>query len=324
MLSPRCPCGYETRAGFRPLKPARSEEPPITVEFRDEAVDADAAKWRSQLDKKFDVSRPNFPDMREIESRIDGLLGRDQGGDDRAEPRRSLAVDQGEVTETLADQVFGRRQPKPRSPAPAPAVPPPSGPFAESQDESSAADAAFDPLPRPAVFRATSSEQKSLSLEPLTADIVRRKPATPAEGSDEAGPIPREILFSRVLAGILDLLLPVAVAMLFVFAGSWVTGSDFFSMHSTRVWAVLAGGLYFVNGVYFFWSAGQTPGMHLTELKLVGADGRAPEFGGVLIRVLLFLPVLATVVGLILALFDPECRAVHDRLSGTKVVPLSS
>jgi uncharacterized RDD family membrane protein YckC len=315
MLSPRCPCGYETRAGFRPLKPARFEDPPITVVVQNETADVDAARWRSQLDKKFETSHSNPPDIGEVEDRIDELLSWNPEIRDKNEPRRSAS--QHAVAETLADQVFGRRSPT------SSAAPPNTGLRGREQSSDTWEDGSAEPepmgLPRPVAIRPASPEQKSLTLEPLTADTVRRK-IPHLSDLDEVQEVSREILFSRVLAAILDLLLPIAVAMLFVFAASWVVGSDFFSPQATRTWAILAGALYFLGGFYFFWIAGQTPGMHVAELKLVGADGKDPGFGRVLVRMVLFLPVLATVVGLILAFFDPECRAVHDRLSGTKVV----
>jgi uncharacterized RDD family membrane protein YckC len=107
---------------------------------------------------------------------------------------------------------------------------------------------------------------------------------------------------------------------LFVFAACWFLSLDFFSSSATYSWLVLALGFYFFNSLYFFWTAGRTPGMALTDLQLSGEDSEQPPFVSAVIRILLFLPVAASVVGLVLALFDSECRTLHDRLSRTKIV----
>lgn len=178
-------------------------------------------------------------------------------------------------------------------------------------------NAASDAAEPPEVSIPRRPAQQALSLEPLMAEVTKSK-AQPERDAKRA--VSKEILFSRVLAGMLDLLLPLATGVLFVFAACWFLSLDFFSPSATYSWLLLSLGFYFFNSLYFFWTAGRTPGMSAADLQLSGEDSEEPPFISVVIRIVLFLPVVATVVGLILALFDSECRTLHDRLSGTKVI----
>jgi uncharacterized RDD family membrane protein YckC len=82
-------------------------------------------------------------------------------------------------------------------------------------------------------------------------------------------------------------------------------------------WALLAGG-YLVT----FWSgAGQTPGMRLLRLRLLGPEDRPPSLGRALVRavgtVLAIIPLFA---GYLPVLFDRQRRGLPDLLAGTVVV----
>lgn len=285
MVTRRCPCGYETRAPFRPGKaePRPPEEPVITAEFYNTATESETAKWRSQLERKFEPAREKLSDFDEAQRRVDDIFRPQIAGLREAQKGAvDSSTEQPEVSvEDLADDVV------------------PSDDAAETHEFS---------LPR-------RPAQQALSLEPLIAEVKKVR-----SEKDVRRAVSKEILFSRVLAGILDLLLPVATAVVFVFAACWFLNRDFFAASATYSWLLLALGFYFFNSLYFFWTAGRTPGMSVTDLQLSGQDSEEPPFASVVIRIVLFLPVLATLVGLILALFDSECRALHDRLSGTKVV----
>ncbi|MFB3902955.1 MAG: RDD family protein [Acidobacteriota bacterium] len=283
MVTRRCPCGYETRASFRTgSKQPPAEEPVITAEFYNSASESETARWRYQLERKFELAREKLPDMVEAERLVDDIFLPDIPGLVASEATRVSSPPEAAAPDTAAGTVD-----------------------AESRDVGP--DSAF--LKRPA--------QQALSLEPLVERVATSK----ARPEKEARPaVSKEILFSRVLAGILDLLLPVATAMVFVFAACWFLNLDFFSPSATHSWFFLALSFYFLNSLYFFWTAGRTPGMSATDLELSGEDSEDPPFVSVVIRIVLFLPVVATVLGLIPALFDSECRALHDRLSKTKIV----
>ncbi|RPJ62237.1 MAG: RDD family protein [Acidobacteria bacterium] len=284
MVTRRCPCGYETRATFRSADP-RPDGPVITAEFYNSASESETAKWRSQLERKFEPAREKLPDMEEAQRLVDDMfrpeipgLTEDTGESDSGQLER---------VETAAVDILDR-------PAGGGAVP---------------ADSTEPLMPR-------RPSQQALTLEPLIAEVKSR--VRPEEDARQT--VSKEILFSRVLAGILDLLVPVGTAVVFVFAACWFLRLDFFSPSATYSWLLLALGFYFFNSLYFFWSAGRTPGMSITDLQLTGEDSEDAPFISVVLRILLFLPVVATVVGLVLALFDSECRALHDRLSKTRII----
>lgn len=286
MVTRRCPCGYETRATFRSAEPP-SDEPVITAESYQRASESETAKWRSQLEKKFEPAREKLPDLEEAQRRVDEMFRPDVPG-----LREAEGVVDSEPVEA-SDPADVRA----------------AGGFPNGANRPNAPEMSL-PLRRPS--------QQALSLEPLIAEVSKSR-VKPEKDAPKA--VSKEILFSRILAGILDLLLPVATGVLFVFAACWFLKLDFFSPPATYSWVALALGFYFFNSFYFFWTAGQTPGMSVTDLQLTGEDSEEPALVSVAIRIVLFLPVVASVVGLAVALFDSECRALHDRLSKTRVIP---
>jgi uncharacterized RDD family membrane protein YckC len=87
---------------------------------------------------------------------------------------------------------------------------------------------------------------------------------------------------------------------------------------------LLTSGLLLVAGIYFvtFWSgAGQTPGMRLLRLRLLGPAGRPPSLGRAIVRgvgtVIAIVPFFA---GYLPVLFDDRRRGLPDLLAGTVVV----
>lgn len=162
--------------------------------------------------------------------------------------------------------------------------------------------------------------QRELDLhEPLAAPPqapprLREEPLSPPRVS-------REILFSRLLAGIIDLMLPAVTGLLFAFSGAWFLNFDFFSNRSLHIGAAFGLSFFYLNSIFFLGVAGRTPGMFLTDLELVGEDFKEASPGALVLRTALFLPLAATGVGLLWSLFDPGCRCLHDLLSGTRVVP---
>jgi uncharacterized RDD family membrane protein YckC len=90
------------------------------------------------------------------------------------------------------------------------------------------------------------------------------------------------------------------------------------------VWPYLVGYLAFLGisyAVYFTGTTGQTLGKMATRLRVVDSQGRPPVYGRALLRALLgCLGVGLAALGLAPILFDPARRAVHDRLTRTRVV----
>lgn len=82
--------------------------------------------------------------------------------------------------------------------------------------------------------------------------------------------------------------------------------------------------LWLVTGVYSVgsWSrGGQTMGMRPWRLRVVDAEGNAASRAQLVRRFVWATPsVLLGGIGLLLMLLDRERRALHDRLSGTRMV----
>jgi uncharacterized RDD family membrane protein YckC len=89
------------------------------------------------------------------------------------------------------------------------------------------------------------------------------------------------------------------------------------------VGVLLASGGALVAALYLtlFWSgAGQTPGMRLFRLRLLGRDGRPPSLGWSVVRVFgTALAIIPLFAGYIPVLFDSRRRGLPDYLAGTVV-----
>jgi uncharacterized RDD family membrane protein YckC len=173
------------------------------------------------------------------------------------------------------------------------------------------------PLPQP-------PGQKTLHLQPEPSPF---KPADELVEEeligDEEERIPKEILFSRFLSGIVDLVLPLLMGFVFTIIASFLLGFDLFSQSSLKWIGLLALSFFFFNSLFFFLTSGQTPGMVATDLQLIGEDRREVTTASILLRVVFFLPSALTVIGLGWALFDPLCRCLHDLVSRTRIEPAS-
>jgi len=175
--------------------------------------------------------------------------------------------------------------------------------------------------PRPG-FRSHLPKQQALTLEDPAAPEDSSASTSEETAAGEIG-LSHEVLFSRMLAGIIDLFLPVLIAVVFSFSAARILNFDFFSADSLRLGILVALSFFFLNSFFFLILSGQTPGMYLTDLQLVGEESETVPFQSLVIRICLFLPVVATVVGLLWSIFDPWCRGAHDRVSGTRVVPIT-
>ena len=90
------------------------------------------------------------------------------------------------------------------------------------------------------------------------------------------------------------------------------------------VGALLASGWMLVVGTYFavFWSsAGQTPGMRLLRVRVLGPDGQPPSLWRSLVRLVgLVLAIIPLFAGFLPVLFTERRRGLPDMLAGTVVV----
>jgi uncharacterized RDD family membrane protein YckC len=146
----------------------------------------------------------------------------------------------------------------------------------------------------------------------------RRPPTTEAEASPYAG------LASRGVAFAIDAIIAHAVVLtagaLLSFAGSLFGGlgsGGLVSVLAASGWALFVA-TYFV----LFWTVtGQTLGMRLMRLRVIGRGGMPPAIGRSLMRFLgLVLAIVPLFAGYLPALFDARRRALPDFLAGTVVV----
>jgi len=80
-------------------------------------------------------------------------------------------------------------------------------------------------------------------------------------------------------------------------------------------------GLTLLYELYCTGMAGQTLGMRLVRIRVIGSRGRPPGAIRGLVRVLAYgVSVLPGGLGWLWALFDREHRALHDHLAGTYVI----
>ena len=182
------------------------------------------------------------------------------------------------------------------------------------------------------LIRASSKPRKNFqNRSPLQRKLILHGAMVEAENAvanreektdERSTMVSREIIFSRILAGIVDLSTPFFLAAVFVLTASMILNFDLFSPSSMQIGIAFSLCFYFLNSFFFLALSGQTPGMYLTDLQLVGEKSEDFTLQYLLLRIVLFLPVSFTVVGLIWGAFDPRCRCFHDRISRTRVVPV--
>lgn len=133
-------------------------------------------------------------------------------------------------------------------------------------------------------------------------------------------------LVRRLVAMFYDALLVCAVAMIAVAITLPLSGGEAVANHAglqrtaMQLWIVLVTGGFFTG----FWVyGGQTLGMKAWGMRIVRADGSPLRWRDAVLRFAWAVPSLVPAgLGLLWMVFDRERLAVHDRLSGTRVVIL--
>ena len=81
----------------------------------------------------------------------------------------------------------------------------------------------------------------------------------------------------------------------------------------------LVGAAYYV--IFWVYWQGQTPGKRILNLRVVRADGAPVDWATAIIRYIGYIVSgFILLIGFIMAAFDDEKRALHDRLANTRVV----
>jgi len=180
----------------------------------------------------------------------------------------------------------------------------------------------------PVSFRGTRTrtqlpKQQALTLDAPLAPPVSLSPASEKKDDFKEIGISHEVILSRLLAGMIDLVLSFLTAFIFTLSASHILNFELLSANSVRLGVLFSLCFFLLNSFFFLVLSGQTPGMYLTDLQLVGEDSKEVSFPSLVLRVFLFLPVAATVVGLFWCVGDPWCRCAHDRVSNTRIIPVN-
>ena len=156
----------------------------------------------------------------------------------------------------------------------------------------------------------------AVRLDDRAEHVVRRPPRP--ERSVYGG------IATRAIALATDAALTIVIFMSMVGIASLVASLVGGLRPEWLVGVLLASGWLLVVGTYFvlFWSAaGQTPGMRLLRLRVLGPEGQPPSIGRSLVRMVgLVLAIVPLFAGFIPVLFTERRRGLPDFLAGTVVV----
>jgi uncharacterized RDD family membrane protein YckC len=140
----------------------------------------------------------------------------------------------------------------------------------------------------------------------------------PPPGGAPAGPSgPRADFWYRLGGFLIDFVVLYVIGLVIglVFSGNLVS----------QILISLAAGIAY--SVYFIGSgSGQTPGMHLLNIRAVDAvTGGRVDYGRAFIRYLVgIVSQLPCYLGYFWMLWDPEKQTWHDKIAGTVVVPVDA
>lgn len=178
--------------------------------------------------------------------------------------------------------------------------------------------------PRPLLVREPEVGELNLELEAFAAvESIRSPDKQPAA---DAGP-PAAGAGARLTAGLLDVLIIVGLDLVVVYFTMRLCRLPFAEITLIPA-APLAAFLLLLNGGYhvlFTAFGGQTLGQMATGIRVVDETGEPVVFSQSLVRTFAFLVSLLPLgLGLIPVLFGQGRRALHDRLTNTRVVRASS
>ncbi len=129
------------------------------------------------------------------------------------------------------------------------------------------------------------------------------------------------ILLTRTLSGLVDLIIVILSGSALILAVDVLIGIEVFDAVSIVHYSTLLLMTYFLYSLFFLGTGGQTVGMMLTDLRVVGVASPRPSPGQILVRSIAYvLGSAALGIGLIWGCFDRQSRCLHDRFSHTKTV----
>ena len=134
---------------------------------------------------------------------------------------------------------------------------------------------------------------------------------------------PTAPMSDRVFSALADALVLTTIAVLLMLGGASAAGTGAWSFVQAApvpfivVWLIFGLGY----GIFFVGTCGQTLGKMAMRIRVIGSNRFRVGYGKATLRTLSYAAaMLPAGLGLVLALKDVEHRALHDRLSGTRVV----
>jgi len=127
----------------------------------------------------------------------------------------------------------------------------------------------------------------------------------------------------RVYSAVADGMVLLTIGLVLMIAGASAVGSPVVTFVQAAPIPFAAAWLLFglVYGVIFVGTCGQTIGKMAMRVRVIGADTFHVGYGRAALRALAYAAAaLPAGLGLLTAIRDPEHRAMHDRLTGTRVV----
>ena len=202
-------------------------------------------------------------------------------------------------------------------PSPRSATPPSMAAAAVPPAASPPAGIVVPPSVAPVPGRQTPTPPADISAPITQPAIFRHLVDKPEEN--------RLILLTRTLSGLVDLIIVILSGSATIFAVYILEGISVFDSVSIAHYLVLLLLTYFLYSVFFLSTGTQTIGMMLTYLCVTDAHAIRPKTSQILVRCIAFLLGFAAFgIGLLWSFFDRQARCMHDRLSRTKVVRISS
>jgi uncharacterized RDD family membrane protein YckC len=151
-----------------------------------------------------------------------------------------------------------------------------------------------------------------------------RRPPRPQASADGEPAVPYAGLGTRAAALLVDglavhILFLTGTAMVVLFAAliGWNFSQDLADTLAAVGWTLIVA-IYFVA---FWTAAGQTPGMRLMRLRVIGPSGTSPRLGRALVRLIgLAVAITFIFIGFLPVLVDERRRALQDFVASTVVV----
>jgi hypothetical protein len=201
---------------------------------------------------------------------------------------------------------------------------------------------AIEAQPPPPAFDELSLARNPLpSASPWADEEITLAPEPPAGGNKDLGmPLgellarqqkqsktilaatnsDRTVLVSRVLAGLIDLLVVLAMSLVLLFMVSFSTQQVFFSRPMGILLAALLLLNQFIYSFYFLFLWRRTLGMGLVGLEVRFQDDSRPAPGTILLRITFYILAIACLgIGLFWGIFDREAKCWQDILSDSHI-----